>query len=156
MLAWRAYQSGGNPYLGRAAEAEARRRLMVSAIALERYRGRHGSYPGDLQALVPELLPSPPLDFMDGKPLRYRLGSDGRFVLHSVGLDCVDNGGEMPSAGQWRDRLEGGPAMLISSDTDVVWPRPGSEAEAERGHQEEINAYAKLTERTKDTDADDH
>jgi hypothetical protein len=152
-LSWRAYQSGGNPYLARAAEAEARRRLMVTALALERYRGRHRSYPADLQALVPELLPSPPLDFMDGKPLRYRLGSDGRFVLYSVGLDCADNGGEMPSAGHWPDRLAGDPSMR--NPPDVVWPRPGSEAEAERLHQEEISAYTKMTERTKDTDADD-
>lgn len=150
MLAWCAYQSGGHPYLGQAAEAEARRRLMVSAIALERYRGRYGSYPSDLQALVPEFLPRPPLDFMDGKPLRYRLSSDGHFVLYSVGLDCVDNGGKMPSAGHWQD--QGGLPMQIKSDTDVVWPRPGSEAEAERLHQEEIKAYSKLTERTEGTD----
>ena len=89
------YLRQGYGLLGRAAETEARRRLIITAIALERYRGRHGSYPGTLQVLVPELLPKPPLDFMDGKPLRYRVTGDGHFVLYSVGLDCVDNGGRM-------------------------------------------------------------
>jgi hypothetical protein len=87
---------GGQGLLGRAAEAEARRRLLMAAIALERYRIRHSGYPKTLQELVPELLQSPPVDFMDGKPLRYRLGEDGRFVLYSVGLDCVDDGGKLP------------------------------------------------------------
>jgi len=145
-LAWRGIQSGGRlgcPYLGQAAEAEARRRLMVCAIALERYRDKHGSYPPDLLALVPELLPSPPLDFMNGEPLCYRLGRNGHFVLHSVGLDCVDNGGKLPS---------GGLSMRITSDTDLVWPRPGSEAEVERFHQEEVEAYSKLAARPEGTD----
>ena len=148
------YQVGGNSYLGRAAEAEVRRRLMVTAIALERYRGRHGSYPTGLQALGPELLPSPLMDFMDGQPLRYRLGSHGHFFLYSVGLNCTDNGGKVPSVGGWRDLLRHPPPLQIAADTDVVWPRPGSKEEAERLHQEEMNAYAELTQRAEWTDAD--
>jgi len=36
-------------------------------------------------------------DFMDGKPLRYRLIANKDFLLYSTGLDCVDNGGQMGS-----------------------------------------------------------
>ncbi len=156
MLASFAYQAGGNSYLGRAAEAEVRRRLMVTAIALERYRSRHGSYPTGLQALGPELLPSPLMDFMDGQPLRYRLSGDGHFVLYSVGLDGVDNGGKLPPAGRGRDWPARGNPMLIPPETDVVWPRPGSKAEVERHHQQEKNAYAELTQRAVWTSADYH
>ena len=98
--------SQGQSLLGLAAEAEARRRILIAAIALKRYRGRHGGYPKALQELVPELLQSPPIDFMDGKPLRYQLTDDGHFVLYSVGLDCVDDGGNAASA--WTERSSGG------------------------------------------------
>ena len=95
-----AFQRQGAGLLGRAAEAEARRRILITAIALERYRGKHGSYPNTLSELAPEFLKIPPVDFMDGQPLRYRSTDDGHFMLYSAGLDCVDDGGQMPS----RDR----------------------------------------------------
>jgi hypothetical protein len=144
----------GQGLLGRAAEAEARRRLIITAIALERYRGRHGSYPKMLQELVPELLKTPALDFMDGKPLRYRLTDDGHFVLYSVGLDCVDNGGEMR-----RPRAPGMPfdevaaSFGVRQGTDLVWPRPASVAEAEHVHQAEEKAKAEQTDRMEEAQA---
>ncbi len=58
----------GQGLLGQAAEAESRRRLMVTALALERYRIRHGKYPGELRALAPEFLKAEPIDFMDETP----------------------------------------------------------------------------------------
>jgi hypothetical protein len=136
------YQSGGNSSAGHAAEAEVRRRLVITAIALERYRGRHGSYPAHLQALVPELLPRTPIDFMDDQPLRYRVHSDGHFVLYSVGLDCVDDGGKLPSPRVQRDWLAMGPPGRLLAHKDVVWPRPGSKAEAQRFQEQEMNAFA--------------
>ena len=45
------FQERGVGLLGRAAEAEVRRRLVVTALALERYRGRHGRYPNSLAGL---------------------------------------------------------------------------------------------------------
>ena len=96
-------QRMGVGLLGRAAEAEARRRILITAIALERYRGKHGAYPPALATLVPEFLKTPPVDFMDGQPLRYRLTDDGHFILYSVGLDCVDDGGKMPASGARAD-----------------------------------------------------
>jgi hypothetical protein len=138
----------GQGLLGRAAEAEARRRLIITAIALERYRSRHDSYPKGLEALVPELLKTAPVDFMDGKPLRYHLTQDGHFVLYSVELDCVDNGGEMR-----RPRVPGMPfdevaaSFGVRQGTDLVWPRPASAAEAEHVHQAEKKAKAEQTNR---------
>jgi len=136
------YLRQGYGMLGRAAETEARRRLIITAIALERYRGRHGSYPGTLQVLVPELLPKPPLDFMDGKPLRYRATADGHFVLYSVGLDCVDNDGRMRPSGRRRGPFEDGTRFGIPHDTDVVWPRPASDAEVKTQQEDEQRQLA--------------
>ncbi len=122
--------------LARAAEAETRRRLAITAIALERYRNRHGSYPASLAVLAPEFLKTPPLDFMDGQPLRYRLAAGNSFVLYSVGLDCKDNGGELADSEQRRLRAPFGgngamPGFGIPTGTDLVWPRAASAAEIE-------------------------
>ena len=81
--------------LRRAAEAETLRRLAVTALALQRFRLFRGNYPEALDELVPALLPQRPIDFMDGKPLRYRPTDGNHFVLYSVGLDCIDDGGWM-------------------------------------------------------------
>jgi len=126
----------GQTRLGRAAEAEARRRLLITALALERYRNRHGAYPKTLPALVPELLPSPPVDFMDGQPLRYRLTDDGHFVLYSVGLDCVDYGGKLPRRGRG-DPDSGLPYYGTQPPADLIWPRPASAAEVQAQNAED-------------------
>src|SRR5437879_13412182 len=67
----------GQSWLGRAASAEAMRRLLVTAIALERHRALHGVSTKALPDLVPSLLKTVPVDIMDGQPLRYRLTDDG-------------------------------------------------------------------------------
>lgn len=160
---------GGTPLLGRirvmrspsllarAAEAEAQRRLLITAIALERFHARHGRYPQTLAELSPELLSKPPMDFMDGKPLRYHLGDDGHFLLYSLGLDCADHGGQfvpmfyrqpgissMPGA---RLGVESAGRLALynrngAQQSDILWPRPApfSEVNAElerEQHQEE-------------------
>jgi hypothetical protein len=118
---------GRRGLLPRAADAEARRRILVTALALERYREQHGSYPKTLAALVPDKLKDVPLDFMDGKPLRYDLTEDGHFVLYSVGLDCVDNGGDMRHPET--TAFQGPPGFEFDEGADVVWPRPLAEDE---------------------------
>ena len=45
------FQREGSSLLGRAAQAEAQRRLIITAIALERYHRKNGSYPDHLPAL---------------------------------------------------------------------------------------------------------
>ena len=134
------YSQGGSAQgpLSRPAIAESRRRLLITAIALERYRGRHGSYPPMLQALAPDLLLQVPVDFMDGQPIRYRLTGDGHFVLYSVGLDCVDNGGEMQPPRRPGVPDYGSPdSRLFLQGPDLVWPRPASAAEVQALQEEE-------------------
>ena len=122
------FQRQGSSLLARAAEAEARRRILITAIALERYRGRHGSYPKTLAELAPEFLKTVPVDFMDGQPLRYQLTDDGHFILYSIGLDCVDNGGKMRrrmgDAGFQRSARPDAPLP----EADIVWPLPAGDA----------------------------
>jgi hypothetical protein len=100
---------------------EIQRSLMVAAIALRRYQLRHGSYPAKLGGLVPEFASEVPRDPIDGRPLRYRLKSDGSFLLYSVGVDGVDDGGDpAPAADAPKQWLRG---------RDAVWPMPASAEE---------------------------
>ncbi|MBA4149560.1 MAG: hypothetical protein H0X66_15720 [Verrucomicrobia bacterium] len=59
-------------------------------IALRYYKETHGTLPETLNALVPEYLPSLPIDDFDGKPLRY---SVEKKVIYSIGKDLEDSGG---------------------------------------------------------------
>jgi len=60
--------------------------------AINAYRQEEGKLPGDLQALVPEFLPSIPIDPYDGKPFRY---SASKGIIYSVGKDLKDSGGSL-------------------------------------------------------------
>lgn len=103
-------RGGSLGWLGYAAEAEMHRRLILAAIFLEKQRVRTGSYPQTLDGFD---LP----DFADGQKLRYRVTPDGRFLLYSVGLDCVDNNANPGPASP--SRLFG-----IPKGIDIVWPMP--------------------------------
>jgi hypothetical protein len=122
------FQLEGKSLLGRAAETEAQRRLVIAAIALERYRLARGSYPKELQAIVPDIVKSVPVDFMDGKPLRYRLCESGAFVLYSVGLDGIDDAGKFPAASKAPPSY---PRMDPAAGPDLIWPRAALDAEIE-------------------------
>jgi hypothetical protein len=63
------------------------------AAALAVYRARHGEYPADLAALVPEILPETPLDLYSDKPFLYERKPDGGYLLYSVYENGVDDGG---------------------------------------------------------------
>jgi hypothetical protein len=126
-----AYVNRGVSFLGRAAEAEAERRILITAIALERFRGRYGEYPQALGALTPEFLKTPLPDFMDGQPLRYRRTDDGHFLLYSIGLDCVDNGGLMPRRSRNEFLAEERQPGKPLPESDIVWPLPAGAAALE-------------------------
>jgi hypothetical protein len=111
----------------RAAEAETRRRLTLCALALKRYRLAHNQYPAMLAQLVPEFLQEEPLDFMDGRPLRYRLVDENTFQLYSVGLNGLDDQGQMTADLSLVPR--GG--FGVPDELDLAWPRPASPAEVE-------------------------
>jgi len=153
----RRFEGQGTSFLGQAAEDEAERRILITAIALERYNGRHGQYPRTLEFLAPEFLKSVPMDFMNGEALHYQVAADGRFVLYSVGLDGIDNGGKMPTPASREEqfaRLRN--PNLVAPESDIVWPlaagsakvvafrQDQSQAEAERKAQRE--AAAKVQE----------
>jgi hypothetical protein len=84
------------PGFGRSIPAGIRTQMYIAgtkaAIAVERHRLAHGSYPASLAELVPAYLPTVPVDQFDGKALRYKV-VDGKPLLYSVGCDGVDNGG---------------------------------------------------------------
>src|SRR5437879_4400286 len=115
----------------RALVCETLRELTVAAVALKRYELRHGKPAPSLAALVPELLPALPRDYMDGQPLRYRLNPDGSFLLYSVGQDGRDDGGDAtPTSGA-------GTKPNLQNGRDIVWPAPAS---AEEIAAEEVKA----------------
>lgn len=130
------YQRQELPLLARAAEAEARRRLIVTAIAIERFHLANQTYPDALSKLVPDFLKSAPQDFMDGEPLRYD-HADDRFRLYSVGIDCVDDHGKLLTPADAGSHPPG-PGFGRSEGPDLVWPFAAS--------PEELQAYARSTE----------
>lgn len=82
------------PSLDKVIEGKYRTECGINAAriiaALNAHRKREGDLPDDLQALVPEYLPSVPIDPFDGKPFRY---SASKGIVYSVGRDLVDSGG---------------------------------------------------------------
>ena len=112
--------------INRVFSAEAARELTITALALKRYQLRHGHYPAQLSALVPEFLSDPPRDPADGKPLRYRPNPDGSFLLYSIGEDGTDNGGDGSPTGKYQ-------TLGWQKGRDLVWPCPAT--------PEEISAY---------------
>jgi RNA polymerase sigma factor (sigma-70 family) len=62
------------------------------AFALAAYRGEHGRYPEQLDALAPKYLAAVPTDLFSGKALLYRPTETG-YLLYSVGLNGLDEEG---------------------------------------------------------------
>ncbi len=62
------------------------------AIALRLYRIKQGSYPDNLDALVPTYLDSLPIDPFTGQSFHYEEAGDN-FRLYGLGRDGIDNGG---------------------------------------------------------------
>jgi len=105
------------PAVLKCVQTEILRRLTITAIALDRYKHKHGQYPPSLEGLVPEFLTAVPRDCMDGQPLRYQFKGTGQFILYSVGEDGQDNGGDASLA-----KSGGQPGLW--EGRDVVWPLP--------------------------------
>jgi hypothetical protein len=94
--------------------------LVMTALALKRHQVTHGSLPQDLAELVPEFLPTVPLDFMDGQMLRYHRYPNGSFILYSVGMDGKDEKG---NALPLEDTHAGSLADSPWEGRDMLWPR---------------------------------
>ena len=77
----------------RDADNAARLRTAATAMAIERYRLKHaGKLPESLAKLVPDYLPSVPVDSFTGQPLQFQKRDKG-YVVYSVGADRRDDGG---------------------------------------------------------------
>ena len=106
--------------------AVAKIRFVRAAIQLERWKMDRGSYPKDLEQLIPDFSPKLPLDpTLDGE-IRYRRDSkNGRYLLWAAGFDGEDDNGKMIISFSGEDASPG----LWSSDYtgDWVWHYPPAE-----------------------------
>ena len=93
--------------------AALRRRYWARAmVGWERFRLAHGAYPASLSELAPALIDRLPADVVNGEPYRYHQTDDGGYVLYSVAVNLVDDGGE----------TKGNSA---AQKLDWVWKMPG-------------------------------
>jgi hypothetical protein len=109
-------------------QAQTHAEMVVCAIALKRCQLSHGNYPDRLDDLVPEFLTTLPVDYMDGRTLRYRRVGDD-FKLWSIGIDGKDDNGNPGTPDK-----QGEPKQIWEAP-DAIWPRPAS-ADAIREYQE--------------------
>jgi hypothetical protein len=70
-------------------------RVTCTALALERYYLAQGRLADSVDVLVPEYLPSVPIDPFDGQALRFRRLDRG-FVVYSIGEDLSNDEGKEP------------------------------------------------------------
>lgn len=79
------------------ARAQSLKRGVIAGIAVLEYRSRHGRLPQQLDELVPDYLDAVPLDpCTNDQPLRYLLRDEPPgFVIYSVGVDAIDDGGKL-------------------------------------------------------------
>lgn len=90
------------------ASYEARRRAALTAIAVERFRLKHGGkLPSELTELAPAFLSTVPEDPFNGEPIRCK-ALNGGYTIYSVGPDREDNDGTEKS-------------RTLSQDTDVTF-----------------------------------
>lgn len=114
--------------LRRAMFAETERSLALTAIALRRRALAGLPDPPALDALAPEYLPQIPIDYMDGKPIKYRPAEKGRSpLLYSSGDDGIDDGGD-PSPKEGDSGRNSSPGRWFRKD--CVWPERATAEEA--------------------------
>jgi hypothetical protein len=93
--------------------------LAATACAIERHRIARRQLPESLESLVPAWMNAVPLDVIDGRPLRYRRWSDGRYLLYSVGWNQNDDGGRVAVLSRRLEAWDESPQ--IRADGDWVW-----------------------------------
>ncbi len=86
----------GNQF-GRQARILAKSRLAKTALAIEQFRSDQGHLPKRLDRLVPDYQTSIPNDPFVGKPIHYRIESNG-YRLYSVGPNRQDDQGKSTSS----------------------------------------------------------
>ena len=114
-------------WLGYYLQFEVIRAINAVAIAVKRHEAKLGRLPESLNDLVPEFAPEVPVDWMDGKPLRYRRGEESPFLLWSVGRYQSDVLREL------------GPAY-----PNLIWRFPASREEFEAWERDQDRQFASL------------
>ncbi|MCA9184533.1 MAG: hypothetical protein KDA99_02900, partial [Planctomycetales bacterium] len=98
---------------------EASRTLSITAAALAVFRAENGKYPESLDAIVPSIVSTIPLDPYSGQPPIYQRRGDG-YLLYSVFENKTDDGGDDPSGeiinGEWVSEE----ADVPGNQTDMV------------------------------------
>ncbi len=108
--------------INKSARAQVECSATICAIALLRFALRNGKYPDSLEFLVPSFLPAVPIDYFDGRAMKYFLNSDGRFTLYSVGEDGKDDHGD--------GSLNSGKiGRSVWDRKDAIWPTPATSEE---------------------------
>jgi len=69
-------------------------RATAAALAAERYRLEHGTWPTSWEQLMPKYLATVPIDPFTSKPLFLKVLPDG-LVIYSVGSNGIDDGGSI-------------------------------------------------------------
>jgi hypothetical protein len=134
----RSVMSHIEPTIKKALKAETQRELAITAIALKRHFQKHGQFPADLKELVPEFMTGLPIDWMDGKPLRYQRIAPHDYRLWSIGTDHTDDGGDFKP-------LKPGLTRHWNTGPDLVWPPRATPAEIEAFTRDRIDAWRKAT-----------
>lgn len=105
----------------KSATAQTYLNLARVAVALERHRLTHGTYPETLAALEPHFIAKLPHDVINGQPLHYRHTDDGSFILYSVGWNTTDDGGTVVRR---RDKSGKESETVDPKQGDWVWRYP--------------------------------
>jgi hypothetical protein len=98
------------------AQTETLRQMAVAAIAIRRFELREQRPPDSLAELGPQFLAQSPVDYMDGKSLRYRRAVNGRWMLYSVGRDGIDDGGKAEATDPTAKSVD------LWTGRDMLWP----------------------------------
>lgn len=106
-------------------------------LAIEIYEARHGAPPTSIENLVPESLPSVPVDPICGRPFVYVVrtptADDPReFLLYSVGVDCLDNEGVEPNSRTHDEALSARVMAELRDGYDYIFNRLREPVEEER------------------------
>ena len=89
-------------FLGAAADENA----AIAVLAVERYRRERGNLPDTLDDLVPDFLAAVPEDPCNSYPMRI-VKRNGGYAVYGVGIDLVDNVGDVDTKAQHRRTDDG-------------------------------------------------
>lgn len=93
-MAWRISRSGRERAEEKHNRANARLRLLTAELALRCYQADQGHPPEKLDQLVPKYLQRVPEDPFSHQPLHYQRVDDTRWLVYSLGIDRIDDGGK--------------------------------------------------------------